>query len=102
MMCTDAHIGGPVRIGNVRDLGRYVRDRRRELGLTQTGLATEAGVSRRWLSDLEAGKESAEVGLVLRTLAALNLMVDAVPLETLPAPGVDLDDLLRRLGPSDG
>ncbi|SCL37846.1 HTH-type transcriptional regulator / antitoxin HipB [Micromonospora rhizosphaerae] len=91
-----------MRIGSVRDLGLYVRDRRRELGLTQTGLAAEAGVSRRWLSDLEAGKESAEVGLVLRTLAALNLMVDAVPLETLPGTGVDLDDLLRRLGPSDG
>ena len=87
-----------MRIGSPRDLGLYVRDRRRELGLTQAGLAAEARVSRRSLSDLEAGKETAEVGLVLRTLHALNLVLDAQPLETIPPGGVDLDDLLRRLG----
>lgn len=90
-----------MRIGSPRDLGLYVRDRRRELGLTQAGLAAEARVSRRWLSDLEAGKETAEVGLVLRTLHALNLVLDAQPLETIPRGGIDLDDLLRRLGGKD-
>ena len=90
-----------MRIGSPRDLGLYVRDRRRELNLTQAGLAAEARVSRRWLSDLEAGKETAEVGLVLRTLHALNLVLDAQPLETIPQSGIDLDDLLCRLGGKD-
>lgn len=90
-----------MRIGNTQDLGRYVRDRRRELGWTQSALATEARVSRRWLSDLESGKETAEVGLVLRTLAALDLIVDAIPMETVPRVGIDLDDLLRKLGPGE-
>jgi HTH-type transcriptional regulator/antitoxin HipB len=90
-----------VRIGNSRDLGLYVRDRRRELGMNQASLAAEARVSRRWLSDLESGKETAEVALVLRTLYALRLVVDAQPLETIPRTGVDLDDLLRRLGEDD-
>jgi hypothetical protein len=56
-------------------------------------------VSRRWLSDLEAGKPTAAVGLVLRTLQALELVVDLQLDE--PAPGqVDLDEHLRRLGAS--
>jgi HTH-type transcriptional regulator / antitoxin HipB len=41
-----------MRISNARDLGRYVRDRRRAAGLSQQALATRALVSRRWLSDL--------------------------------------------------
>lgn len=45
-----------MRIGSSRDLGLYVRDHRRDLGMTQAGLAAEARVSRHWLSDLEAGK----------------------------------------------
>jgi len=62
-----------MRLNNARDLGLYVRDRRRRLGLTQAGLAASAQVSRRWLSDLEAGKPTAEVGLVFKVLHALDL-----------------------------
>jgi y4mF family transcriptional regulator len=88
-----------LRIASSRELGRYVRERRRELKQTQAGLAEAAGVSRRWLSDLEAGKPTAAVGLVLRTLQALELVVDLQLDE--PAPGqVDLDEHLRRLGAS--
>ncbi len=67
--------------------------------MTQVELAAAAGVSRRWLSNLEAGKATAEVGLVLRILHALGLVLDARPTE--PASGdVDLDELLRGLGTS--
>jgi HTH-type transcriptional regulator / antitoxin HipB len=81
-----------VRIENTTDLGAYVRERRRALGLTQEQLAGRARVSRRWLSDLEAGKETADVGLVLRTLRALGVVLDAQPMERL-AP-INLDELL--------
>jgi transcriptional regulator with XRE-family HTH domain len=65
-MCTYVHIDGRgalVRIAATRELGSYIRDRRRKLALTQHQLATNAGVSRRWLSDLEAGKETASAPL---------------------------------------
>jgi y4mF family transcriptional regulator len=84
-----------MRITSPRDLGRYVRDRRRHRGQSQTELAEAANVSRRWLSDLEAGKPTAEVGLVFRTLDALGLIVD-VRLDEVPPGLIDLDDVLDR------
>lgn len=83
-----------MRLNNARDLGLYVRNRRRRLGTTQAGLAASAQVSRRWLSDLEAGKATAEVGLVFRVLHALNVVLDASPAQRPPGR-VDLDELLR-------
>lgn len=88
-----------VRIVNAKDVGLYLRDRRRQLAMTQADLAKAAAVSRRWLSSLEAGKPTAEIGLVLRTLNALGLVVDARPEEDWPDEGrqVDLDAVLNDL-----
>lgn len=91
-----------MRIASARDLGLYVRERRRDLGKNQTDLAAAAGVSRRWLSDLEAGKATAEIGLVLKTLHALDIVLDAQPAEAVRSGGIDLDDLLQNLGGSGG
>lgn len=52
-------------------------------------------MSRRWLSDLEAGKATAEVGLVLRVLHALGLTVEANRLAPDPDQ-IDLDEHLRQ------
>lgn len=81
-----------MRINNAVDLGKYVRERRRAEGMTQQRLAEHAGVSRRWLSGLEAGKPSAEIGLVLRVVAALGLFADIRP---APKPEIDLDEYLK-------
>jgi y4mF family transcriptional regulator len=83
-----------VRIANSRDLGYYLRERRNGLGLTQAQLATKAKVSRRWLASLEAGKETAEFGLVLRTLHALGVILDLQPHEKVST--LDLDAVLDR------
>lgn len=56
-----------------RDLGLVIRQQRRRLGLNQADLAGRAGVGRQWIVDVERGKARAELGLVLRTLAALQL-----------------------------
>jgi HTH-type transcriptional regulator / antitoxin HipB len=80
---------------NARDLALYVRARRRELGMTQSQLAESARVSRRWLSGLEAGKPTAEFGLILKVLHALGLVLDARPEVADPA-GIDLDAILRE------
>ena len=64
------------------DLGLAIRDRRRKLKLSQTELARKAGVGRQWVVAIEHGKSRAELGLVLRTLAVLDL-----PLTIGPAAG---------------
>lgn len=60
-----------------RDLGHLIRDQRRQNGLTQERLAAHIGVSRKWIVEIERGKPSAELTLVLRTLKALNVDLDA-------------------------
>jgi HTH-type transcriptional regulator/antitoxin HipB len=55
------------------DLGLVIRQQRRRLGLNQTELAARVGVGRQWIVAIEHGKASAELGLMLRTLAALGL-----------------------------
>ena len=61
------------------DLGLAIRDRRRKLKLSQTELARKAGVGRQWVVAIERGKSRAEFGLVLRTLAALDLPLTIGP-----------------------
>ena len=94
-----------VKVNVARDLGLAVRGRRVDLGLSQDAVAVRAGVSRRWLSAFESGKGSVELGMVLRTLAALDLevRVDAVVADggepaTLKSDdaNVDLDVVLSR------
>jgi HTH-type transcriptional regulator / antitoxin HipB len=65
-----------------RDVGALIRDQRKRLGLDQQALATRAGVSRKWLMEVERGKARAELGLVLRTLDALGMEIQIEP----PAP----------------
>jgi len=68
-----------MRVRTPRDLGLVIRDRRRALGLDQRTLARKVGVSRQWLVEAEKGKPRAEIGLVLRTLAAIELEVTIEP-----------------------
>ena len=66
-----------MRIRTPLDLGLIIRERRRKLGLTQNSLAEKAAVGRQWLVAVEQGKARAEIGLVLRTLAALDIELHA-------------------------
>ena len=86
-------------------LGSLIRARRRELNLDQSELAARVGTSRQWIIAVEKGKPKAELGLVLRTLAALKLTLDAFPEErsSLPAtpaqpslPEIDIDQIVNR------
>ena len=88
-----------MRLSNPDDLGRYVRDQRQISGRSQADLAVRAGVSRRWLTGLEGGKATAEVGLVFKVIAALGQFIDIRP---EPEPEFDLDAHLDSLGKSFG
>lgn len=65
-----------MRIRTIKDLGAYLRARRAQLGMDQTTLAGKAGTSRKWVVEVEQGKPGAELGLVLRTLRALDIAID--------------------------
>ena len=66
-----------MRIRTPADLGALIRDRRTKLGLDQKSLAANVGVSRQWIVEVEKGKPRAEIGLLLRTLGALGIALDA-------------------------
>ena len=66
-----------MRVRTPLDLGLIIRNRRRKLGLSQSALARRTGVGRQWLVEVERGKARAEIGLVLRTLAALDIELSA-------------------------
>jgi len=77
------------------DLGFLIRERRRERGLSQQRLAEAVGVSRQWIVAVEAGKDRAEIGLILRVLNVLDLRAGVQP---RPPAAIDLDVLLTGAG----
>jgi HTH-type transcriptional regulator / antitoxin HipB len=74
-VCRDIHL--PMRIKSVGTIGELVRDQRKQRGWSQTQLALKADVSRLWIGHLEKGKETVELGLVLKTLRALEINLEA-------------------------
>ena len=58
---------------NPEQLGRAVRLKRQEKGLSQTALAAQLGVERKWVIRLESGNPKAELGLVLKVVDVLGL-----------------------------
>lgn len=66
-------IHGVLLIKDASDLGAAIRSRRKGLGLTQQELADACGCSIMYLSNLERGKETAELGIALRIVNLLGL-----------------------------
>ena len=55
------------------DLGEVVRAARKDRKMSQANFADLAGVGRRFLSELEAGKPTLEIGKVLLVLTAAGI-----------------------------
>ena len=78
-------------------IGRRVRGRRLELGLTQDQVRERSGLSKSFLSEIESGKRAASVLSCIRLAAALEVEVEwllcggehdpADAVETHPRPG---------------
>lgn len=68
-----------MKVTTAQEIGRAVRQRRQELGLSQQALADRVDVGRQWIVEIEQGKPRAEIGLLLRTLDALALHVNISP-----------------------
>ncbi len=81
-----------------------MRDRRKRKGWTQADFAKRLGVSRLWIVQLEQGKDTAQMGLVLRALNELDVpfQVDLQP-KASPNPNrlneptfYDIDNIIRE------
>lgn len=78
-------------IGFPHEFGAMVRQARRSRGLSQEALAELAAVGKRFVSDLERGKPTAELGKALKVSRALGITLAATP------PEQDLDRLLAAV-----
>ena len=58
---------------SAKTLSALVKKRRRELGLNQTELALASGTGVRFISDLENGKDTCQIGRALKVLSTLGL-----------------------------
>ena len=58
------------------ELGRVIRAERRKQRLRQAELAALAGVGNRFVSDLESGKPSVELGRAFHILSMLGLTLE--------------------------
>ncbi len=74
--------------------GAALRRARKDQGLSQVELAARAGVGRPWLSELETGKRTAELGRALSVLSALDLAVTFVPVPDPDGLTVDLGQII--------
>jgi HTH-type transcriptional regulator/antitoxin HipB len=63
----------PSKIDNPNALGAAIRERRRELNLTQEQVAGIARTGPRFIGELESGKSTVRLAEVFRVLGALGL-----------------------------
>lgn len=73
------------------DVGAALAALRRSLGMTQGELAERASVTRKWISEMENGKATAQVGVLCRVLGALDARLEIVH---VPSQRPSLRDLV--------
>lgn len=61
------------KLRNAEAIGMLMRDRRKAMGFTQQRLADVAGVSHKFINEVEQGKETAAIGKVMRVLHRLGI-----------------------------
>jgi DNA-binding XRE family transcriptional regulator len=68
-----------VPVHSSKDLGALLRQRRKELRLSQEQVASIAGVNRRVLGELERGKGSVQLQIALEVARVLGMDVELPP-----------------------
>ncbi len=63
---------------NAKQIGNLVRNKRKELGITQAYLAAVANTGVRFISDLENGKPTVELEKTLHVLRVLNIKLGVI------------------------
>lgn len=75
------------------DIGKLVRDTRKALGVSQHDLALTSGTGQRFISELENGKSTCQLGkalVVLQTLGIKLQLKSPVDIEALEGDGSGL------------
>ncbi|MFT4596531.1 MAG: HTH-type transcriptional regulator/antitoxin HipB [Paracrocinitomix sp.] len=85
-------------VRDTQELATAIRHLRRSKQITQMDLAQRAGVSRKWISDVESNKSGLRFTTILVLLDALDVDLTLQPRDK---PSLDLDDLLGLSSPSD-
>ena len=62
----------PTRIMNASDIGSYVRQTRKEIGLTQEDLALISGVGLSFIHNLEHGKKTVQFDSLMKVVSRLD------------------------------
>jgi len=75
-----------MKISNPEDIGRIIKQKRKEDGLTLEEAAAVCGVSYAFLSALENGKETVRLNKVFQVLKCLGIELEA-RLRTWAEPG---------------
>src|ERR1700752_4780287 len=91
-------------VRNPERLGKPIRLKRKEKGLSQSALAAQLGGGRKWVIGIESGNPIAELGLILKTLDVLGLGA-SITEKSQTTPTKDrrqpepsrLDEVFRRL-----
>jgi transcriptional regulator with XRE-family HTH domain len=76
--------------------GRNVRQRRRELGLTQEALAGELGFSAPYLSEIESGRRDVGLTRLVALARALGSSLDELVLGDAGVPEAPAVDVLAK------
>ena len=61
------------------DIGKLIRETRKKLGVTQKALALTSGTGPRFITELEKGKETCEIGKALTVLNTLGIKMTLTP-----------------------
>lgn len=84
-------------LSNTADFAHLVRSRRLELGLSQALLASQIGVSRQWIIDIEKGKPRAELALALAVLEALDIQLSCKMNKSVKQKSVDSEQAEEKM-----
>lgn len=63
-------------IQSTENLGNYIRQVRKEIGVTQRDLALTAGTGQRFIIELENGKPTCQIGKILQVLEVLGIQLN--------------------------
>lgn len=66
------------KIDNIKGLGIWIRQARKEQGLTQEQLAATCGVGVRFVRELEGGKETCHIGKAVQVMEMLGVEIFAI------------------------
>ncbi len=81
------------------DIGALIKDARLKAGLSQHDLAQMLKTSQGWVSEIERGKPTAELGMVLKAINVLGINLDSRPAGVQPStarPRVGIAAVLER------